>query len=117
MPSSPGYLTVRIWRRQGTKHFTSVRYLLRQVWRREELSALLAAARATYRPRLGFLAESDQEALLEHFERLATLRRLDALIYLHRVMKIWLPPHIVAGSVMLALLVIHILQVLVFAAR
>ncbi len=47
----------------------------------------------------------------------ATLRRVEALIYLHRLLKLWLPPHVASSSLMLALLVIHILQVLYFAAR
>jgi Fe-S-cluster-containing dehydrogenase component/CRP-like cAMP-binding protein len=47
----------------------------------------------------------------------ATLRRVEALIYLHRLLKLWLPPHVASSALMLALLVIHILQVLYFAAR
>ena len=47
----------------------------------------------------------------------ATLRRVEALIYLHRLLKLWLPPHVASSALMLALLVVHILQVLYFAAR
>jgi hypothetical protein len=47
----------------------------------------------------------------------ATLRRVEALIYLHRLLKLWLPPHVASSALMLALLVIHLLQVLYFAAR
>jgi hypothetical protein len=46
-----------------------------------------------------------------------TLRRIDALIYLHRTLKIWLIPHIVSTSLMLALMLIHVLQVIYFAVR
>ncbi len=47
----------------------------------------------------------------------ATLRRIDALVYLHRLLKLWLPPHVATTAVMLALLVVHIIQVIYFAAR
>jgi Fe-S-cluster-containing dehydrogenase component/CRP-like cAMP-binding protein len=47
----------------------------------------------------------------------ATLRRIDALVYLHRLLKLWLPPHVATTAVMLALLLVHIIQVVYFAAR
>jgi Fe-S-cluster-containing dehydrogenase component/CRP-like cAMP-binding protein len=47
----------------------------------------------------------------------ATLRRIDALIYLHRMLKLWLPPHVATTAVMLALMLVHIIQVIYFAAR
>lgn len=50
-------------------------------------------------------------------EAAVTLRRLDALIYLHRLLKLWLPPHVVTTALMLALMVVHIIQVIYFAAR
>jgi Fe-S-cluster-containing dehydrogenase component/CRP-like cAMP-binding protein len=46
-----------------------------------------------------------------------TLRRLEALIYLHRLLKLWLPPHVVTTALMLALMIVHIIQVIYFAAR
>jgi Fe-S-cluster-containing dehydrogenase component/CRP-like cAMP-binding protein len=103
---------------QARKRFGSFEYLLRQVSRREELSALLASARDEYRPLFARLGVSgDEMALLAHIEKLATLRRLDALIFLHQLMKVWLPPHIIAASLMLALLAVHVVQVLLFAVR
>ncbi len=55
---------------------------------------------------------------LDHaIEAAVTLRRLDALIYLHRLLKLWLPPHVVTTALMLALMVVHIIQVIYFAAR
>lgn len=55
---------------------------------------------------------------LDHaIEAAVTLRRLDALIYLHRLLKLWLPPHVVTTVFMLALMVVHIIQVIYFAAR
>jgi hypothetical protein len=48
-------------------------------------------------------------------EASATLRRVDALIFLHRLLKAWLVPHVVFTSLMLALMVVHIIQVIYFA--
>lgn len=104
--------------REPTQRLTSIGYLFRQVWRREELSALLAAAREAYLPAAAGLADNnDRMAFIEHIEKLATLRRVDALIYLNRLLKIWLPPHIIAASLMLALLVVHMIQVTLFAVH
>ncbi|HEV7683908.1 MAG TPA: cyclic nucleotide-binding domain-containing protein [Pyrinomonadaceae bacterium] len=99
------------------QRFGSLRYFLRQLWRREELSAMLAEAREEYRATTERLTVINQEAFVESLGNLATLRRLDALIFLHRLLKIWLPPHIIATSIMLGLLIIHIIQVLFFAVH
>lgn len=50
-------------------------------------------------------------------EAAATLRRVDALIYLHHLLKIWLPPHVLSTSLMLALMIVHIIQVIYYLAR
>ena len=42
---------------------------------------------------------------------------VDALIYLHRMLKIWIAPHVIATSVMLALLIVHIVQAVFFNVR
>ena len=64
------------------------------------------------------IADRDQRnLLLRAIERSATLRRVDALIYLHRMLKIWIAPHVIATSVMLALLIVHIVQVVLFNVR
>jgi hypothetical protein len=55
--------------------------------------------------------------LIEAVETSATLRRVDALIYLHQLLKLWLAPHVVSSALMLALLVVHIIQVVFFAIR
>jgi hypothetical protein len=54
---------------------------------------------------------------LKAIERSATLRRVEALIYLHRFLKVWLAPHVISTSVMLALMVVHIVQVIFFKVR
>jgi len=50
-------------------------------------------------------------------EAAATLRRIDALIYLHRSLKLWLPPHVASTALMLALMIVHIIQVVYYASR
>ena len=98
------------------KRFLSLSYLLRQYIRREPLSALLAEAREEF----GAAPLSNPNArltLIEAVETSATLRRVDALIYLHQLLKLWLAPHVVTSALMLALLVVHIIQVVFFATR
>ena len=50
-------------------------------------------------------------------ERTATLRRVESLIYLHRLLRVWLAPHVISTSVMLALMMVHIVQVVFFKLR
>ena len=50
-------------------------------------------------------------------ENAATLRRVDALCYLHQLLKLWVAPHVLFTSVMLVLMVIHIVQVVYFNVR
>ncbi len=92
-------------------------YLLRQYLKREELTALLAAARETYEAEARSLDPESRQLLLEAVEATVTLRRVDSLIYLHQLLKLWLAPHVVATSLMLALMLIHIIQVVLFAVR
>jgi hypothetical protein len=54
---------------------------------------------------------------MEAVETTATLRRVDALIYLHQLLKLWLAPHVVSASIMLALMLVHITQVVLFTVR
>jgi len=85
------------------KRFLSLSYLLRQYILREPLSALLAEAREEF----GAVPLSNPNArltLIEAVETSATLRRVDALIYLHQLLKLWLAPHVVTSALMLALL-------------
>ena len=50
-------------------------------------------------------------------ELAALSRRVDALIYLHQPLKLWVAPHVLATSLMLALMLVHIIQVIYFAVR
>lgn len=100
------------------RYFFSLSYLTRQVSHREELTALLAKARLQFKSEMAALEDKEKRTLfLRAIERMATLRRVDALIYLHRLLKIWLAPHVISTSVMLALMIVHIVQVVFFNVR
>jgi hypothetical protein len=78
---------------------------------------MLAEAREEYRGITQQLPATEQAGFVESINNLATLRRIDALIFLHRLMKVWLPPHIIATSLMLGLLIVHVIQVLFFGVH
>ena len=93
-------------------------YLLRQFFRREDLDRMVEAAKAEFsRERAQLTNEKDQRKLERAIEAAASLRRIDALIYLHRSLKIWLPPHVASTALMLALMIVHIIQVVYYASR
>jgi hypothetical protein len=100
------------------RHFFSPGYLIRQYLRREPLTAAFAKARLHFRNDITNFEEKEKRALaLRVVERMATLRRVDALIYLHRLMKIWVTPHVVTTTIMLVLMIAHIVQVVFFSVR
>jgi Fe-S-cluster-containing dehydrogenase component/CRP-like cAMP-binding protein len=100
------------------RYFSSVSYLLTQYVRREELTAALAKARLRFKDEIfGSDAKESRNQILKAVERSAVLRRVEALIYLHRLLKVWVAPHVIATSVMLALMLIHIVQVVFFKVR
>ena len=91
---------------------------MRQFMRREPLTALLANARRAFKERLTRLATNEERTLLlRAVETAVTLRRVDALIYLHKILKLWIAPHVISTSLMLALMVVHIIQVVYFAVK
>ncbi|PYT08234.1 MAG: hypothetical protein DMF60_05240 [Acidobacteria bacterium] len=93
-------------------------YLLRQFFRREDLDRMVEAAKAEFsRERAQLTNEKDQRKLERAIEAAASLRRIDALIYLHRSLKIWLLPHVASTALMLALMIVHIIQVVYYASR
>jgi Fe-S-cluster-containing dehydrogenase component len=99
-------------------HFFSIGYLIQQYTRREELTAALAKARLKFRNELAAIEDRTARSNgLRALERLATLRRVDALIVLHRLMKIWVAPHVVSTSAMLVLMIAHIVQAVFFNVR
>jgi Fe-S-cluster-containing dehydrogenase component/CRP-like cAMP-binding protein len=100
------------------RHFFSLSYLFRQYTRREELTALLAKARLHFRNEMSQIEEREKRLLvLRAVEKMATLRRVEALIFLHRLLKIWVAPHVISTSVMLVLMIAHIIQVVFFNVR
>jgi len=100
------------------RRFFSFRYLLRQYIKREELTRALAEAREEFRVDAENLQSAkNRRSLIEAIETTATLRRVDSLIYLHQLLKLWLAPHVVAASLMLALMAVHIIQVVLFSVR
>jgi len=105
----------------GTKvrrRFNSLVYLLRNYTRREALTALLARARLEFKSEMvGMTDKAKRNLLLEAIEKSVTLRRVESLIYLHRLLKAWVAPHVISTSLMLALLAVHIIQVIFFNVR
>jgi len=114
---SEGWLKEEIEERVISK-FSRFSFLMRQFMRREPLTALLANARRAFRERLTRLATNEERAvLLRAVEAKVTMRRVDALIYLHKLLKLWIAPHVISTSIMLALMVVHIIQVVYFAVK
>ena len=103
--------------RKVRRRFLSLSYLFRQYLRTEDLPSMLAAARARFRDDAAGLSRNDEARLMEAVENAATLRRVDALCYLHKLLKLWLPPHVLFTSLMLVLMVVHIAQVVYFNVR
>lgn len=100
------------------RHFRSLSYLLNQYVRREELTAALAKGRLHFKTEMATITDQEKRRLfLKAVERNVTLRRVESLIYLHRLLKVWLAPHVVSTSVMLALMIVHIVQVVFFKVR
>ncbi|HEX8136274.1 MAG TPA: cyclic nucleotide-binding domain-containing protein [Pyrinomonadaceae bacterium] len=100
------------------RRFGSLSYLIGQYVQRVELKALLAQARAEFRAEVEGLDNQEMRPLLlEAVETSATLRRVDALIYLHQLLKAWVAPHVISTSLMLALMVVHVIQVIYFNIR
>jgi Fe-S-cluster-containing dehydrogenase component/CRP-like cAMP-binding protein len=94
----------------------STRYLLMQYLSRRSLDDQIAMGISM----LGDTSSGDplvRTLVSGLVEKVVTLRRVDALIYLHRALKVWLLPHVVSTSLMLALMLVHIVQVVYFAVR
>lgn len=100
------------------RRFSSFAYLLRQYARREPLKALLAGARKEFNEEAEKLHDRELHAtLVEAVETAATLRRVESLVYLHKLLKLWLAPHVVSSALMLALTVVHVVQVVFFNVK
>jgi Fe-S-cluster-containing dehydrogenase component len=100
------------------KRFLTAGFLLRQVFKREPLKTLHADARQEFKDRLSRMVTHDErELLLKAVETAVTLRRVDALISLHQILKQWIPLHVVSTALMLALMVVHIIQAILFTVN
>jgi hypothetical protein len=98
--------------------FLSYGFLWRQIWRREELKALLAQARQEFKERTTRqTTDEERDLMISAVETAVTLRRVDALLTLHWLLRAWIPLHILASAVMLALLLVHIGQVVFFSVK
>jgi len=114
---SEGWLKEEIEERVIAK-FGRFSFLMRQFMRREPLTSLLANARRAFKERLTRLATGEERTLLlRAVEAKVTLRRLDALIQLHKALRIWIAPHVISTAIMLALMVVHVIQVVYFAVK
>ncbi len=95
----------------------SIRFLLRQYLRRESLDQMIQAVHRESKKEASKLPPGEHLNFFSAIEKAVTIRRLDALIYLHQSLKWWLAPHVASTSLMLALMVVHIIQVIYFAVR
>jgi hypothetical protein len=117
LDKSDGWLKEEI-RDRVYSRFLSYGFLWRQIWRREELKAMLAQARQEFKDRTTRLTtDEERDLLIAAVETAVTLRRVDALLLLHWLLRAWIPLHILATAVMLALLLVHIGQVVFFNVR
>ncbi len=78
---------------------------------------MLARAREEFKAATSEINRVNQSLLIEAVESAATLRRVDALCYLHQLLKLWIAPHVLFTAMMLFLLVVHIVQVVYFNVR
>jgi Fe-S-cluster-containing dehydrogenase component/CRP-like cAMP-binding protein len=99
------------------RRFLGLGYLIKQYFGKEDLAEMLATARGEFREIADGMSRLDAAKLMEAVENAATLRRVDALIYLHKMLKLWLPPHVLFTALMLVLMAVHIVQVAYFNVR
>lgn len=93
----------------------SMPFLLRQYLRQETLDQLIATVNRELEPSAAALSDYEGGTFFSAVEKAVTLRRLDALIYLHQSLKLWVAPHVIVTALMLALMAVHIIQVIYFA--
>jgi len=103
--------------RRVLPRFLSFGYLMRQYFRRENLEVMKESARLEFEQMASGLSDADRDGFLKIVELAAISRRVDALVYLHQALKLWVAPHVLATSLMLALMLVHIIQVIYFAMR
>jgi Fe-S-cluster-containing dehydrogenase component/CRP-like cAMP-binding protein len=100
-----------------SRRFFSLSYLFKQFFEKSDLKTTLAQAREEFKPVADGLKRAKHGRLMDAVESAATLRRIDALCYLHQSLKLWIAPHVLFTALMLFLLVVHIIQVVYFNVR
>ena len=114
LEQSQGWLKDEI-RDRVYPRFLSRSFLWRQLSRRESLKGMVAHAREEFKERLTRLAtEEERDLLISAVETAVTARRIDALLLLHRALRVWIPAHVISTALMLALMLVHIIQVVFF---
>jgi hypothetical protein len=114
---SEGWLREEIDERVVNK-FLKKSFVLQQLWKRRELKSLLADARSQFKTSMMRTAtDSERSILVEAVETAATLSRVDALVFVHRMLRVWIAPHVITTSLMLALMLVHIAQAIFFTVR
>jgi Fe-S-cluster-containing dehydrogenase component/CRP-like cAMP-binding protein len=100
---------------KAVSRFLSFGFLLKQYLSRAPLAEMVAAANRGFESEAAALQNpSDRGKLDRAIEAAVTIRRADSLILLQRTLKLWLVPHVIFTSLMLALLLVHIIQVIYF---
>jgi hypothetical protein len=100
------------------KRFMTRGFLWRQILRREELKAMLAEAREEFKERTTRMTTDDErDLLISAVETAVTLKRVEALLVLHKSLRVWIPAHVVSTALMLALMFVHVIQVIFFNVK
>ena len=95
----------------------SLRYLIAQYFSSLTLEQRISEVGQRFSNHTSGITLARQTKLKETIANLVTLRRVEALLYLHHLLKLWLLPHVLLTSLMIALMVVHIIQAVFFAAR
>jgi Fe-S-cluster-containing dehydrogenase component/CRP-like cAMP-binding protein len=93
---------------------SSLGFLFRQYFKRESLDQMISRVSREFEKSVPKIPAYEKGNFFSAVEKAATMRRVDALIYLHKSLKSWLAPHVVVTSLMLALMIVHIIQVVYF---
>jgi Fe-S-cluster-containing dehydrogenase component/CRP-like cAMP-binding protein len=100
---------------KAVSRFLSFGFLIKQYLSRAPLGEMVASADRDFQKESDALQNpADRAKLIRAIEASVTIRRADALILLQRTLKLWLVPHVIFTSLMLALLLVHIIQVIYF---
>jgi len=114
LEQSQGWLKDEIRDRVYPRFFSRA-FLWRQLSRREPLKSSVAQAREEFKERTTRLAtDEERDLLIAAVETAVTARRVDALLLLHRSLRVWIPAHVISTVLMLALMLVHIVQVVFF---